>query len=55
MAAHPTAAFREFGSRSWWTCPYRMVPYSAAEVDLFFVLTGAGTVYMVPIEAVAGW
>ncbi|WP_281892310.1 group I intron-associated PD-(D/E)XK endonuclease [Phytohabitans aurantiacus] len=33
---------------------YRMVPYEATDVDLFFVITAAGPIYLVPIESVTG-
>jgi hypothetical protein len=31
-----------------------MVPYEATDVDLFFVITAAGPIYLVPIESVTG-
>jgi PD-(D/E)XK endonuclease len=33
---------------------YRRTPYTAEEIDLFFVITSVGTNYLIPVGAVQG-
>jgi hypothetical protein len=33
---------------------YRMVPYTSADIDLFFIVTAAGGHYVIPVDVVGG-